>query len=115
MKQRPGESNKAYLFRFNAAARKINLDYVGNRRNLRLHIKRYARALVDKTFGATLLPIGFQSMMELEEHLDTQRENEAMKAFEHGIKESASLPIPRTKGKVAYMESDSSIDLTEAL
>ncbi|CAK4359660.1 unnamed protein product [Aphanomyces euteiches] len=47
MKHRPGESNKAYLFRFNAAARKINLDYVGNRRNLRLHIKRYARALMD--------------------------------------------------------------------
>ncbi|KAF0734799.1 hypothetical protein Ae201684_008646 [Aphanomyces euteiches] len=115
MKQRPGESNKAYLFRFNAAARKINLDYVGNRRNLRLHIKRYARALVDKTFGATLLPIGFQSMMELEEHLDTQRENEAMKAFQHGIKESASPPFPKTKGKVAYMESNSSMDLTEAL
>ena len=116
MNQRSGESNKAYLFRFNTAARKVNLDYVGNRRNLRLDIKRYARALVDKAFGATLLPLGFQSMMELEEYIDTQRENEAMKKFEHGIKESASPPSPREKGKVAYMESDSSMDvITEAL
>ena len=97
MNQRSGESNKAYLFRFNTAARKVNLDYVGNRRNLRLDIKRYARALVDKAFGATLLPLGFQSMMELEEYTDTQHENdsyEKIRTWNQGVRLS---PNPKRK------------------
>ncbi|KAF0692209.1 Aste57867_16687 [Aphanomyces stellatus] len=92
MEQRTDESDKAYLFRFNAAARAIRQDYHSSRRVLRLHINRFAHALRNKSFGTILSQHVFNTMDELEEYLDLQRQNDAMKMFKNKSSTAPAVP-----------------------
>ena len=105
MKQRPTESIMLYLFRFNAAARRMGIDIHSNKRSFNDHVQLFAKTVGDKELGERLSYVNFNTTDDLEAYLDRYRINLETQAFARSNREVPKPSVtmkPKAGGKKAF-------------